>query len=247
MPNSPESMAGGPVMIDEDGQQGARKKLPNLLVAVSEIQKYAMIEREGKEIPVDFLTIGGQLNFFNVGMGSGLAHGLVFIVLSILIIPILSDEILRTWVSQYIPLAEHKPFLFFINLTPVIFSIAVCTYLTKYHIGKLTRRAIDQLLLGRLVSKIGQGLLYFTLFTMLARVLTPENAWAFSYNITFHHYDLARQIYRVMMNTRPNLHNAAFETLAIFMIAVAVPFVTIWMFGFYKKIRAVRQNAFWNR
>lgn len=247
MPDSLEGTSGGPVMIDSNGNAGTTKKFPNLLTAVSQIQRYAMIEREGGEIPVDFLTLEGQFSFFNVGMGSGLVHGLVFLLLLIIILPVFSDDILRAWVSRYVSLVEYKSFLFFIGLTPIVYSIAVCVYLTQYHLGKLTRRAIDQLLVGRLVSKIGQGLLYFVFFTVLANFLTPENTWKFAYNVTFRHYDIAQQIYRVIMNTRPNLHNAAFETLGVFMIAMAAPFVTIWMFGIYKKIGSIRQKIFWNR
>jgi len=243
----PDNTSGGPVVIDRDEQSKTEKRFPNLLTAVSRIQRYAMIEREGEEIPVDFLTIEGQFSFFKVGMGSGLVHGLIFLFLSVLILPVFSDEILRGWVSQYVSLAEYKPFLFLVNFTPVIFSVLVCVYLTKYHVGKLTRRAIDQLLAGRLVSKMGQGLLYFIFFTALANLMTPENVWKFAYNITLRHYDISRQIYRVMMNTRPNLQNAAFEVIGVFAIATAVPFVTIWMFGFYRKIRSIRQRRFWDR
>jgi len=243
----PDSASGGPVIIDSDEQSKTKKRFPNLLTAVSQIQRYAMVEREGQEIPVDFLTLEGQFSFFNVGMGSGLVHGLIFLFLSILILPVLSDEILRGWVSQYVSLAEYKSFLLLVNLTPVIFSVLVCVYLTKYHVGTLTRRAIDQLLAGRLVSKMGQGLLYFIFFTMLANLMTPENVWKFAYNITLRHDDIARQIYRVMMNTRPSLHDAAFEVIGVFAMAVAVPFVTIWMFGFFKRIKGIRQKRFWDR
>ncbi|MBW2648143.1 MAG: hypothetical protein JRE23_18690 [Deltaproteobacteria bacterium] len=122
----------------------------------------------------------------------------------------------------------------------------MCVFLSHCHIGKLSRRAVDNLLVGRLVSKVVQGLIYFILFIVLAKFLTPENVWKFSYNITFRSYDLARQTYRVIMNTRPNIHNAAFETLGIFMIAVIVPFVTIWMFSIVRKMRNIRQKMFWN-
>jgi len=246
MPGDLESASGGATLIDSSDQPVRKGKFPNLLSAVSQIQRYAMIEREGGEIPVDFLTIEGQLNFFNVGMGSGFVHGLFFLLFTIIALPVFSDDILRTYVSQYFTLAEYKSFLFFISLTPVMYSAIVCVYLSQYHIGKLTRRAIDNLLVGRLVSKVVQGLIYFIIFIVLAKFLNPENVWKFSYNITFRSYDLAHQIYRVIMNTRPNIHNAAFETLGIFMTAVIVPFVTIWMFSIVRKIRNIRQKMFWN-
>ncbi len=247
MPSGPESMGGSPILIDSNEQSTTTKKFPNLLTAVSQIQRYAMFERKGGEIPVDFLTLDGQFSFFNVGMASGLVHGLFFLLLSILILPVFSDDILRTWVSQYVSLAEYKPFLFFIGLLPIIYSIIVCVYLTKYHLGKLARRAIDQLLAGRLVSKIGQGLLYFVFFTVLANLLTPENSWKFAYTVTLRHYDIAQEIYRILMNTRPNLRNAAFEILGVFMIAIVVPFTTIWLFSIYRKIKSIRQKMFWRR
>lgn len=102
MGGSPEGSSGGPVVIDSSDKTNVEKSFPNLLTAVSEIQRYAMIEREGEEIPVDFLTIGGQFRFFNVGMGSGLVHGMFYIVLSLFLLPILSDPILRAWVALHI-------------------------------------------------------------------------------------------------------------------------------------------------
>lgn len=246
MPGDLENGSEGVALIDSSDQPVRKGRFPNLISAVSQIQRYAMIEREGGEIPVDFLTIEGQLNFFNVGLGSGFVHGIFFLIFTIIALPVISDDILRTSVSRYLPLAGYKSFLFVISLTPVMYSVIVCVYLTRYHIGRLTRRAIDNLLVGRLVSKVAQGLLYFVILIITAKSLTPEAVWKFSYNITFRSYDLAHQIYRVVMNTRPNIHNAAWETLGIFMIAVIVPFVTIWMFAIVRKVRAIRQRMFWN-
>jgi len=80
MPGGLENTSGGETLFDSSDQPVRKGKFPNLLSAVAQIQRYAMIEREGGEIPVDFLTIEGQLNFFNVGLGSGFVHGLFFLL-----------------------------------------------------------------------------------------------------------------------------------------------------------------------
>jgi len=110
MPSGPESMGGSPILIDSNEQSTTTKKFPNLLTAVSQIQRYAMFERKGGEIPVDFLTLDGQFSFFNVGMASGLVHGLFFYYFRYSYCLYSQMIFFERGFQQYVSLAEYKSF-----------------------------------------------------------------------------------------------------------------------------------------
>jgi len=48
-----------------------------------------------------------------------------------------------------------------VNLSPVLISGGLCCYLSKYYVGKISKSAIDWLLMGRLFSLVLKGLIIF--------------------------------------------------------------------------------------
>ena len=80
----------------------------NIIDAISQIQQFAVIERSGQDIPDDFLTIRGKLNFFNMGFGNGFIEGIVFALLTALTLPIMSDEGLSQYLEHYFPLVHSR-------------------------------------------------------------------------------------------------------------------------------------------
>lgn len=224
-----------------------RRKFPTLLSAISQIQQFFVIEKSGQEIPDEFLTIQGKMNFFNTGFGSGFVEGLTFALLASLTLPVLSDAKLMTTVADYFPLARSKLFLRTLSCFPILLTAALCCYLSRFRIGILTRKSIDAFLLGRLVSLMVKGGLIFAGLTALSTIITQKSAWSMAKWLSFKCDSLAYEIYRIVLNTKPHLIHMAYETVAIFTMAVALPFVTVWGVSLMRKIKAKRDEASWDR
>ena len=173
------------IIIHSNNARTTRGVFQGLIDAVSQIQQFAVIERTGQEIPEDFLAIRGKLNFFNVGMGNGFFEGLIFAFLSAIVIPIMSDGKLRAMVTQYFRLAESDLFLWTLNCLPIIIMGSMCCYLSKYRIGIITRKAVDSLLVGRLLSLIIKGGIIFCILYFLGTRMDPDSAWQVSNWITY--------------------------------------------------------------
>lgn len=224
-----------------------RREFPTLLSAISQIQQFFVIEKSGQEIPDEFLTIQGKLNFFNTGFGSGFVEGLTFVLLASLTLPVLSDAKLTTTVAHYFPLAQSKIFLRTLSCFPILLTAALCCYLSRFRIGILTRKSIDAFLLGRLASLMVKGGLIFAGLTALSGAITRESAWSVAKWVSFKNNSLAYEIYRILLNTKPHLIDMAYETVAIFTMAVALPFITIWGVSLIRRIKAKRDEASWDR
>lgn len=230
------------VVIPAGTSGTTRRSFPSIISAMSQIQQFYVIEQGGQEIPDEFLTIQGKLNFFKVGLGSGFIEGLTFAFLTAIVLPILSDAKLMSWVARYFPLAQSKIFLRALALFPVIVSGGICCYLSKYRIGSLTRTAIDSLLWGRLVSLIAKAILIFAGLITLAGVITRHSAWIFAKWVTMKHYSAALEVHRIIMNVKPQLVNTAYEVVAVFTLAILMPFFTIWGVSIIRKIKEKRMN-----
>jgi len=224
-----------------------RRKFPTLLSAISQIQQFFVIEKSGQEIPDEFLTIQGKMNFFNTGFGSGFVEGLTFALLASLTLPVLSDAKLMTAVANYFPLARSKLFLRTLSCFPILLTAALCCYLSRFRIGILTRKSVDAFLFGRLISLMVKGGLIFAGLTALSGVITRESAWSVAKWVSFERSSLAHEIYRILLNTKPRLVDMAYETVAVFTAAVALPFITIWGVSLVRKIKAKRDEASWDR
>ena len=225
----------------------AGKRFPHLLDAISQIQQFYVIEVSGQEIPADFLTLRGVLNFFNIGFGAGFLEGLIFVLLMAIILPIATDEGLVHYLAKYFPLIEFKPFLWAVNLSPVLISGGLCCYMSKYYVGKVTKKAIDSLLLGRTFSLILKGFLVFVALIMLSKSITPKVAWEMAHYISFGKEDLATNIYYFILKLKPVLITRAFEVVGIFALAITMPFFTIWGVSWWRSFKAKRAETMWTK
>jgi len=111
---------GGDIVPVGQTRSSTQSIFGNIIDAISQIQQFAVIERSGQDIPDDFLTIRGKLNFFNMGFGNGFIEGIVFAFLTALTLPIMSDDGLKLYVEHYFPLAHSKLFLWALTCTPII-------------------------------------------------------------------------------------------------------------------------------
>jgi len=147
------------IPISQSGGDTTRRKFPTLLGAVSQIQQFYFIEKKGQEISDDFLTIQGKMNFLQVGAGSGFVEGLAFAILTAIVVPILSDPEYMLWLGKYFPLVRSKLFLWTLNCFPIILTGGLCCFIARYRVGMLTRKAVDHLLFGRVISLVLKGII----------------------------------------------------------------------------------------
>jgi hypothetical protein len=240
--NSGDTSTG--IIIPVGQSQGSTSRIfPHILDAISQIQQFYVIEASGQEIPDDFLTIRGKLNFFNVGFGAGFLEALIFALLMSLILILCSDNATRQTIAKYFPMINSNIFLWVINLLPVIISGGLCSYLSHNYVGKITRKAIDSFLLGRVFSMIIKGLLLCFFMIWVSNCINPHSAWNFSQWVSLKKYDAAIRIYYIILSIKPLLIKRAYELLAVFGLAVIMPFLFIWGIALIRKIKASRDNA----
>ena len=65
--------------INTDSRQYIKPR--SILSVISDIQQYYMMEKLGKDLPSEYLTLENSLGFFNVGAKSGLTEGLFLLLL----------------------------------------------------------------------------------------------------------------------------------------------------------------------
>jgi hypothetical protein len=90
------------IPISSSSDAGTRTYFKNIIDAIAQIQQFAVMERSDYEIPQDFLTIRGELNFFSIGFGNGFIEGMVFALLLAIIMPIMHSDYLMESVAAAI-------------------------------------------------------------------------------------------------------------------------------------------------
>ncbi|WP_187648698.1 hypothetical protein [Nitrosophilus labii] len=147
----------------------AYKKPKNILNALSEIQRYYVLEsRASEDLPKEYFTIEQIWDFFKVGFKSGIVEGLFFVTL----LPFLQ--------TVY---PSFKVFFFGQNITyneqlifdigsylPILASTLFMIFLSKYYEGDLTKRAIFSFLNGRSATFILKGVGIYMLFNYLQKL-----------------------------------------------------------------------------
>lgn len=217
----------------------------NIIDAISQIQQFAVMESANQEIPKDFLTLRGALNFFNIGFGNGFIEGLLFALLTALILPVMADHDLNLKVAKVFPLVESKLFLWMLNCLPIIIAVCICCFLSQYRMGNISKRAVDNLLIGRLCCLLVKGIIIFVLLIMLSKAINPDNAWDFAVTLSFKDEIKAMNLYRIICNTQPRLVATAYHTLFIFFVAMMTPFFSVWLISIYRNFRERQNKLFW--
>jgi hypothetical protein len=237
-----------PEILPVSGSPGTTKnEYFNIIEAVSQIQQYAVIEGSGQEIPDNFLTVEGKLNFLKVGLGSGFLEGIIFTALTAIILPIMADPYLAQYVAKYFPLAGYKTFLILFNCLPIFIMVTISCFLTRFRIGTITRKSVDAFLFGRVFSLVGKGLLIFGGFIFIAKHIDVKNAWCTAKILTFWGDTWVTElIYRVVWNLKPFLIRSAFEVLVIFGVAAFIPFLATWLLSTYRGYKRHKEEKFWN-
>jgi hypothetical protein len=158
-------------IITTDGGRIYRPQ--NLLSAISEIQQFYVIESKGQNIPAEFLTLERTIDFFKIGLKSGFNEGMPWCCSSRCSTSICSPLSSASRLAQPSPL-RRIPYL------PLIINTAMCSYISRYYVGNITRKGINALLTGRALSLLIKAFLVYVLYLFLFRLSTPDNIWRFA-------------------------------------------------------------------
>lgn len=211
-------------------QGGGAPKPLGLIDAVSEIQQFYIIERTGQDIPADFLSLRGTLTFVFIGMKSGFSEGVMFAFLIPVVLTLSSatlyavSGIQTDWFFQFL--------LYIMAFAPVAFNTFLCTYISKYYIGNLTKKAIRCLLDGRSAALVFKGFLMSGVFYFLSRYLTPARIATMlekAGDSTQGQYDIFNdKIYNLFLSFAEHLPNAVYITLCTAIAGAALPSVVVY-------------------
>jgi hypothetical protein len=90
-----------------------------------------------------------------------------------------------------------------------------------------------------------KGIILFMLMIWLSEQINKDTAWALAQNFSFDKYEVAVFLYRIILNLKPALIYSAFETFFIFIIAMFIPFFTVWLTSAIKIHKQNKLNEFW--
>lgn len=212
--------------------QGQYLRPKNLLNAISEIQQFFVIESKGQDIPAEFLTLERTLDFFRIGIKSGFHEGVVLIFL------------FPFFHFYLFPFVFHKldgvsRFLFgCIPYMVLIVNTLMCSYISRYYVGNITRKAINSLLIGRVMSLVIKAFLLYVFYLALLRVSTPVNVW----KVAEHFGSRSEKIYYGYLEIKPNLIPVASESALLMLVAAVVPYGSVYLLDLWNRHR-LRRNA----
>lgn len=234
------------------GEQHKSAAIPHIVDAFSIIQRYYVQESQGEDLRDDAVTAAEQLALVKTGLGAGFYEGFFLGIFMLFTLPLLSDPWLRQEVARVIPIVKSDMVLWFINMLPIISSVAICTLLSKYNIGTACRKCVRALLAGRIMLFVFKGILFFWIFMWLGKNINQYNAWSTAGFLTtiFQRVadspaDLRIHLYYFIMRLQPTLLGTAFELVFIFTIALFIPIFTVWVGSWARNYKTRKEQALW--
>jgi len=147
--SSPNSSGGEQIV--PVGQAKKRERPETILTAISTIQHYYLMEQDGESIPGEFLTLEGMWDYFRLGFKTGFSEGMVLFLLFPLFEFYLIPFVLVNPQGTVLYLFKGFPFIL------LTFNTLLCFYISRYFIGIITRKAINNLFAGRMVGLLTKG------------------------------------------------------------------------------------------
>jgi hypothetical protein len=212
------------------GGGGASLRPRGLISAISEIQQFYVIEEQGQEIPAEFLTLEGSLDFFRIGAVSGFKEGLFLILL----FPVFSFYLL--------PFVFKAPDLFLtitlnaIPYFPVIINTLLCIYISRYYVGNLTRKAVNSLFIGRATLLVAKAGFIYIAYYMLFQLSTPERVWAVA-----QHFKNPQQVYSDYLAILPHMMPLAGHCALIILVSSIIPYGSVYALDLWRRYN-IRKN-----
>ncbi len=210
---------------DAKNSRPASSSPGNLIDAISEIQRYYVVESTGQEIPSDFLTLRGTLGFFLAGFRSGFLEGILLALLLPLAFGVWYEIIpaFGTASSDFFGKCLVFLFSFGISLAATLMFIVV---LPGYCGGALAKKAAFSLVWGRVASLTVAGIAIFFLVSAFLFFFGPENVFRFSMFLENFLGDPASLYFFIMEMREPFRKSAVFQ-LVFSPVLGLVPFAAL--------------------
>jgi len=212
------------------GGAGAAPRPRNLISAISEIQQFYVIEQQGQNIPAEFLTLEGSLDFFRIGIKSGFTEGLFLILL----FPVFSFYLL----PYVFPAPDSSAKILFgvVPYLPVLINTLLCSFISRYYVGNITRKAVNSLFAGRAIILITKGFLVYVFYLALFKISTPARVWV----VASHLHDKAESFYYAYLRTLPHLVPLATRCAVFILIAATVPYGSVYLLDLWHRHKTKR-------
>ena len=204
----------------------------NLLSAISEIQQFYVIESKGQNIPAEFLTLERTLDFFKIGIKSGFHEGFALILLFPLF-----HFYLFPFIFQQLDLVSQILFGC-IPYLPLIINTGMCSYISRYYVGNITRKGINSLLMGRALSLLVKAFLVYVIYLILYRISTPQNIWKFAVQFG----SSAQEIYYGYHKIKPHLLPLATKSSLLMVLAAIFPYGSVYVLDLLHRYRIKRNS-----
>ena len=215
-------------IITTDG--GRIYKPLNLISAISEIQQFYVIESKGQDIPAEFLTLERTIDFFKIGLKSGFNEGLALVLL----FPVFHLYLLP-FVFLHLDWFSHLLFSA-IPYLPLIINTLMCSYISRYYVGNITRKAINALLSGRALSLLLKAFLVYVLYLILFRLSTPENLA----RLARHFGAKAGAVYHGLIAIKPHLVPLATKSSLLMLLAAVLPYGSFYLLDCWHRYKTRR-------
>ena len=213
------------------GGTGGIYQPKTLISAISQIQQFYVIESQGQKIPGEFLTLEDTIGFFKVGAGSGFNEGIfLFILFPIFKFYLLPFVLTSNDVFSLIVLGSI-PYL------PIIVNTLLCSYISRYYVGIITRKAINSLFIGRSILLMVKSLVIYTVYYFLFHLSTPERVWA----VAQHFGKNSEIIYSNFITMMPHIMPTVTRCSIFILMSAILPYGTVYFLDMWRSF-ILRRN-----
>ncbi|TQR27424.1 hypothetical protein [Campylobacter sp. MIT 97-5078] len=213
----------------------------NILNALSEIQRYHIIEERSEEIPKEYFTLEQIWDYLKIGFKNGMLESFIFSCLLCFLQVIYPSY---KYYFQNEPITQTEQLFFSLSsYAPIVITTLFMVYISKYYKGLLTRRAIFALMNGRSASFLLKGIAIFLLFSWIMKISLENPKLVYSWaDWTMWIFEpfisgiSVKQVYIFYYKYAiPSLHDAGYEILFSMCIFAFLPYITIFYKGYKER------------
>ena len=233
-----------PKDLAEDFGNSITGNKQNIFNALSEIQRFYVIEERSDELPREYFTIEQILNYLKIGFKNGLYESLIFVTL-VPILQIIYPSFKNYFFNDEITNFEKWVFII-LSYTPMILSTLFMIYISKYYKGALTRRAIFSLMNGRSFAFVLKGIIFYYLMQFFVNYslshplfvygLADWTAWIINFFSSMNIFTQALyEFYYIYVI--PALKKASLTIFWTMMGFALMPYLTIFYKGYRRRVK----------
>ena len=200
---------------------GGEWKPKNLIDAISEIQQFFVMEKEGQSISPEFLTLEGTIGFFKTGMKTGFNEAIfIFLLFPIFWFYLTPFTFHSGWLGD--ALLDGIPFVL------LIVNTIMCLYMGRYHIGTLTRRAIHSVYFGRTIILVIMSFVLYVLYFCAANLAKPVRVWSLVTGFTYNE-EMAKSMYYGAEKVLPYVIPSAMVCSLLMLMGGLLPYGAVFL------------------